>query len=101
MKNNIQIAIDNFYKAVEELEKYNRKEVYIIDDEWTCIFNCPKNINYYYCYCKNNLECEHKIEKLVVRKTKFDIDLLKTHNKRIFSTKEEAEEELRKIKEEE
>ena len=56
---------------------------------------------YYYCYCKNNLECEHKIEKLVVRKTKFDIDLLKTHNKRIFSTKEEAEEELRKIKEEE
>ena len=99
MKDNMQIAIDNFYKAVEELEKYDRKEVYIINDEWECIFNCPKNINHY--YCKNNLECEHKIEKLVVRKTKFDIDLLRTHNKRIFSTKEEAEEELRKIKEKE
>lgn len=72
--------------------------VYVIDTIYECKYDyldCPNN---YGCEVYKELSgCEYEYEKLVVRPKSLKFEMLKDFNKTVFLTKEEAEQELKRL----
>ena len=76
--------------------------VYVIDTIYECEYDyldCPRSFpNAYGCEVyKEKFECEHEYEKLVVRPKNLKFDMLEDFGKTVFLTKEEAEQELKRM----
>ena len=73
--------------------------VYAIDTIYECkhdYLDCPMDFPDAY-QCEINCKCEYEYEKLVVRPIIFKFEMLKDFNKKVFLTKEEAEQELKRL----
>ena len=73
--------------------------VYAIDTIYECkhdYLDCPMEFPDVY-QCERGFKCEYEHEKLVVRPKSFDFKMLDNFNKTVFLTKEEAEQELKRL----
>ena len=103
----IQMAFDKLaeYEDLEEqglLLKLPCKigdTVYVIDTIYECdndYMDCIMEFPDVY-QCERGFVCEYEHEKLVVRPKSFDFKMLDNFNKTVFLTKEEAEQELKRL----
>ena len=99
---------------LEELKEYKELEeqglllklpckigsnVYAIATIYECkhdYLDCPMDFPDVY-QCERNCKCEYEYKKLVVRPIIFKFEMLKDFNKKVFLTKEEAEQELKRL----
>ena len=73
--------------------------VYVIDTIYECdndYMDCIMEFPDVY-QCERGFVCEYEHEKLVVRPKSFDFKMLDNFNKTVFLTKEEAEQELKRL----
>jgi hypothetical protein len=73
--------------------------VYAIATIYECkhdYLDCPMDFPDVY-QCERNCKCEYEYKKLVVRPIIFKFEMLKDFNKKVFLTKEEAEQELKRL----
>ena len=73
--------------------------VYAIATIYECkhdYLDCPMDFPDVY-QCERNCKCEYEYKKLVVRPIIFKFEMLKDFNKKVFLTKEEAEQELKRM----
>ena len=76
--------------------------VYVIDTIYECdndYMDCIMEFPDVY-QCERGFKCEYEHEKLVVRPKSFDFKMLDNFNKTVFLTKEEAEQELKRLESE-
>ena len=67
--------------------------IYECDNDYMdCIMEFPDTYQ-----CEREFKCEYEHEKLVVRPKSFDFKMLDNFNKTVFLTKEEAEQELKRL----
>jgi hypothetical protein len=100
-------AIDKLYEY-EDLEEQGLllklpckfgSNVYTIATIYECkhdYLDCPMDFPDVY-QCERNCKCEYEYKKLVVRPIIFKFEMLKDFNKKVFLTKEEAEQELKRM----
>lgn len=100
-------AIDKLYEY-EDLEEQGLllklpckvgSTVYVIDTIYECdndYMDCIMEFPDVY-QCERGFKCEYEHEKLVVRPKSFDFKMLDNFNKTVFLTKEEAEQELKRL----
>ena len=102
--------LNNLLREYEQLEEQGLllklpckvgDTVWVIDTIYECKYDydCPKEMPYLYAceVYEEKTECEYEYTEQVVRPKIFKMDMLNNFGKTVFLTKEEAEQELKRL----